>query len=338
MLVPNRHESSPAYRYGFQGQEKDDELKGEGNSLNYTFRMHDPRIGRFLSLDPLAPEYPWNSPYVFSENRVIDGIELEGMEYLQTNSKYLPGGMSTSDLTNLRVNTMMLEYTNTNGTGNAKTYQTNVNSILYKYYKPQLKTTNSENTSKDVKASTINYQLIAKKLKVDARAAEAVAKVEASGSGFDANGNAKIRFEGHKFQKFLKESGYDVDGLAKDNSDIIYAYSVKDQKNHGNKELSKAAAIDSKSAMLSTSYGAFQIMGFNYKLAGFNTVEDFVKAQSTYEGQVTSFLNFVSNSPAILKALQNKDFTTFAKLYNGPSYEGGNYDKKMQKEYDKLCN
>ena len=52
MLVPNRHGSSTAYRYGFNGMEKDDELKGEGNSLNYTFRMHDSRVGRFFALDP----------------------------------------------------------------------------------------------------------------------------------------------------------------------------------------------------------------------------------------------------------------------------------------------
>ena len=68
------------YRYGFQGQEKDDELKGEGNSLNYTFRMHDPRIGRFFAVDPLSPKYPFYSPYAFSGNRVIDMVELEGME------------------------------------------------------------------------------------------------------------------------------------------------------------------------------------------------------------------------------------------------------------------
>ena len=78
MLVPNRHGSSDRYRYGFQGQEKDDELKGEGNSLNYTFRMHDPRMGRFFAVDPLARSYPWNSPYAFSENRVIDGIGERG--------------------------------------------------------------------------------------------------------------------------------------------------------------------------------------------------------------------------------------------------------------------
>jgi RHS repeat-associated protein len=81
-LVPNRHGSTPAYRYGFQGQEKDDEIKGgEGNSDNFKYRMHDPRIGRFFARDPLATSYPWNSPYAFSENRVIDGVELEGQEW-----------------------------------------------------------------------------------------------------------------------------------------------------------------------------------------------------------------------------------------------------------------
>ncbi|MCA6421552.1 MAG: hypothetical protein IM568_01895 [Flavobacterium sp.] len=83
-MVPNRHGSTADYRYGFQGQEKDDEIKGEGNSLNYTFRMHDPRVGRFLSLDPLSAQYPHNSPFAFSENRVIDGTELEGLEFLDS--------------------------------------------------------------------------------------------------------------------------------------------------------------------------------------------------------------------------------------------------------------
>jgi RHS repeat-associated protein len=80
MLVPNRHGSSTAYRYGFQGQEKDDELKGEGNSLNYTFRMHDPRVGRFFTVDPLEKDYPWYTPYQFSGNKVIAFVELEGLE------------------------------------------------------------------------------------------------------------------------------------------------------------------------------------------------------------------------------------------------------------------
>jgi hypothetical protein len=71
---------SGGYRYGFQNQEKDDEIKGEGNSVNYMFRMHDSRIGRFFAIDPMADKYPQNSPYTFSENVVINSIELEGLE------------------------------------------------------------------------------------------------------------------------------------------------------------------------------------------------------------------------------------------------------------------
>jgi RHS repeat-associated protein len=87
MLLPNRHGNTSDYRYGFQGQEMDNEVKGEGNSVNYKFRMHDPRIGRFFAVDPLTAKYPDNSPYAFSENRVLDGIELEGLEVELFNSK-----------------------------------------------------------------------------------------------------------------------------------------------------------------------------------------------------------------------------------------------------------
>ena len=72
--------TSSSYRYGFQGQEKDDEIKGSGNSVNYKYRMHDPRLGRFFAVDPLIAKYPFYSSYAFSGNRVIDMVELEGLE------------------------------------------------------------------------------------------------------------------------------------------------------------------------------------------------------------------------------------------------------------------
>jgi hypothetical protein len=69
------------YRFGFQGQEKDNEIYGaEGTALSFEYRVHDARVGRFLSIDPLAAKYPFYSPYAFSGNRVIDRIELEGLE------------------------------------------------------------------------------------------------------------------------------------------------------------------------------------------------------------------------------------------------------------------
>src|SRR6056297_2145473 len=79
--MESRSVSSEAYRFGFQGQEKDNEWTGQqGSHLAFKYRIHDARIGRFLSIDPLTKDYPWNSPYAFSENRVIDRIELEGAE------------------------------------------------------------------------------------------------------------------------------------------------------------------------------------------------------------------------------------------------------------------
>lgn len=80
MALPGRHGATDGYRYGFQGQEKDDEIKGEGNSINFTFRMYDPRVGRFFSADPLLHKYPWYSPYQFAGNKVIQFSELEGLE------------------------------------------------------------------------------------------------------------------------------------------------------------------------------------------------------------------------------------------------------------------
>ncbi|MEP0266068.1 RHS repeat-associated core domain-containing protein [Dokdonia sp.] len=80
MLLPGRHANTSDYRYGFQGQELDNEIKGEGNSLNYKYRMHDPRVGRFFAVDPLTSKYPHYTPYQFSGNKVIHMVELEGLE------------------------------------------------------------------------------------------------------------------------------------------------------------------------------------------------------------------------------------------------------------------
>lgn len=83
LLMPGRHDPGDLdeYRFAFQGQEHDDEINGStATSYAFEYRMHDPRIGRFLSIDPLFMKYPHWSPYVFSGNRIIDMIELEGLE------------------------------------------------------------------------------------------------------------------------------------------------------------------------------------------------------------------------------------------------------------------
>ncbi len=74
------------YRYGFNGKE-DDKDAGEGIQ-DYGMRIYDGRLGRFLSVDPLSKDYPWNSTYAFAENDVIRSIDLDGLEKLIANEYY----------------------------------------------------------------------------------------------------------------------------------------------------------------------------------------------------------------------------------------------------------
>lgn len=79
-LTFNSYTSGDRNKYLFQKQEIQDEYGL--NWSQFKWRMHDPAIGRFVSVDPLATDYTHNSPYAFSENRVINGVELEGLEYM----------------------------------------------------------------------------------------------------------------------------------------------------------------------------------------------------------------------------------------------------------------
>ncbi len=93
MLMPGRRFSSSTYRFGFNGKENDNNVKGEGNEQDYGMRIYDSRIGKFLSVDPLTKIYPELTPFQFSSNRPIDGVDLDGLErydyklLLNTNSK-----------------------------------------------------------------------------------------------------------------------------------------------------------------------------------------------------------------------------------------------------------
>ena len=67
------------YRYGFQGQETDDEVKGKGNSYSYTYRMYDPRIARFFTTDKLEARYTGNSTYAFAKNNPVLFVVFMGL-------------------------------------------------------------------------------------------------------------------------------------------------------------------------------------------------------------------------------------------------------------------
>lgn len=77
MLTPGRRFSaSDVYRYGFNGQEKSDEIKGEGNSYHAEFWEYDPRLGRRWNMDPKA--VPWESVYAVNRNNPIWVTDFQG--------------------------------------------------------------------------------------------------------------------------------------------------------------------------------------------------------------------------------------------------------------------
>ena len=76
MGIDSRTYSFSSYRYGFNGKENDKET-GE---QDYGMRIYDPRIGKFLSVDPLSRQYPFYSPYEFAGDTPIRAIDLDGKE------------------------------------------------------------------------------------------------------------------------------------------------------------------------------------------------------------------------------------------------------------------
>jgi len=112
--MPQRFQSAGKYRFGFNGKEKDDEVKGSGNSVNYKARIYDPRIGKFLSVDPLTLQFPWYSPYQFAGNKPIVAIDLDGLEELNV-VNYLNerGNLYRTEITVVNVFKKGQEATNT---------------------------------------------------------------------------------------------------------------------------------------------------------------------------------------------------------------------------------
>ncbi|RFM27496.1 RHS repeat domain-containing protein [Deminuibacter soli] len=80
MEMPGRVYNGSGYRYGFNGKENDNEVKGEGNEQDYGMRIYDTRLARFLSIDPMSSKFPMLTPYQFASNKPIIAVDLDGAE------------------------------------------------------------------------------------------------------------------------------------------------------------------------------------------------------------------------------------------------------------------
>lgn len=156
----------------------------------------------------------------------------------------------------------------------------------------------------------------AERLGVEPAVVLAVAEVESNGGGFLPDGRPAILFEALWFHKFTNGafdvSHPNISSATWDRS--LYEGGVAEWN-----RLAEAIALDPEAALKSASWGAFQIMGFNHAACGFQDVRGFVDALSrNLDAQVGAFTAFVQANPPMLQALRSRDWTTFARLYNGP--------------------
>ena len=184
-----------------------------------------------------------------------------------------------------------------------------------------------------------DYENAARELGCEIAAIKAVAEVESAGAGFLKDGRPRILFEGHWFHHYTKGDYSETHPTLSHprQTNDHYSRGSLEQRGAGELErLSRAQELDASAALLSCSVGKFQVMGFNYKLCGFSSVQEFWKALASHEReQLKAFCAFVK-SKKLVKHLINHDWAAFAAGYNGPNYKKFSYDAKIAKAYAKF--
>lgn len=179
-----------------------------------------------------------------------------------------------------------------------------------------------------------DFKRVAEELGVEVAAIKAVVKIEAGPKleGFWAPGVPVVNYAKSLFDKYNgKTKGRKLKD-AKVPSGLT-GYALKEWTS-----LTNARKINADAADLGTYWGMFQIGGFNYKLCGCESVEEMVaKVCESEFSQLEMFAVFIRNS-GMLESLKKKDWTTFARKYNGPSYAKRGYHTRMAKEYANFKN
>ncbi len=182
-----------------------------------------------------------------------------------------------------------------------------------------------------------DFSYAANVLKVEVAAVKAFAKTESKEFGFLKDGFPIILFERHKFYKYMSQklNSASLIECCNKNPDICN----KEPGGYigGKGEISKymrASAINSTAAMASCSWGMFQILAANYKECGYSSVEEFVDAMMKSEkNHLHAFIEFIKSNNVLHQALIDKEWSTVARLYNGPAYLKNKYDSKMEIAY-----
>lgn len=178
----------------------------------------------------------------------------------------------------------------------------------------------------------------ADQLNVDVATIKSVAEVESSGEGFLETGEPKILFEPHIFWKQLKKKGINPEDHVKGNEDILYqTWGTKPygKVSEQHSRLQRAVEIDRETALMSASWGKFQIMAYHFESLEYPTLQSFINAMYESEDEhLKAFVKYVEVNN-LTKYLQIRNWTKFAEGYNGSGYAKNKYPEKLEKAYKK---
>ncbi len=189
-----------------------------------------------------------------------------------------------------------------------------------------------------------DYAVAANKLGLTVPHIKAIASVESSGSGFLSDGKPKILFERHKFYSglavkrgadFAEQTFKSDPGICNKVSGGYATGATAEIRGQAEWDrLSRAIRIDRECALEAASWGAFQIMGYQWKsFPGISSVQALVNMAYSELGQLQLLVAFLQANPGIVAALKRKDWASAARGYNGSNYAAGFYDKKLATAY-----
>lgn len=175
-----------------------------------------------------------------------------------------------------------------------------------------------------------DFEAAADRLMCDVACIRAVVDVEAGGrTGFLPDKRPKILFESRWFHK-LTDGRFD--GSHPDLSTPTWVRNYKGGAGEYDR-LEAAIELDGQAALKSASWGMFQILGVNHRLAGFASVDEYVDRQLVSEGEhLKSFVSFVFSSK-LDDELRDRRWSEFARAYNGPAFKENRYDDRLATAY-----
>lgn len=178
-----------------------------------------------------------------------------------------------------------------------------------------------------------DFQIVAEELGVEVAAMKAVVSIEAGAAmkGFWAPGVPVINYDPSMYRIYAPKAPSKAADKSAKVPKGLSGYALKEWT-----QLTNARHKNAQGADMATFWGMFQIGGFNYKICGCESVEEFVAKMSYSElEQLELFAKFLIGTGQV-KYLRNKDWTRFARAYNGPSYARRGYHTRIAAAYKKF--